>query len=215
MLSNNKILCNSRDIDDIIRNPTDYSFDMSDRFLATVCDTRGKGTTPQIACEFLRKLGVPPEESWPFDKSIDTEDKFFEKLPPKLYEIARDFLAEFDFKHEHVPDDKIEIAKALKSSPLGISVCAWFQDGIIYRRPDNMADNHFTTLISLKTGVYKRVFDSYESVIKDYEWNAPHSIIKRFYIVKKNEVPLSKNYWFVDIFISLKEFVSDLFKKML
>ena len=159
----------------------------SDRFLAAVSGTKDGGNSPQVVCEFLRKIGVVPEELWPFGPDIDSFDKFYAPIPPKLYELAREFNEEWEFKHEFVPSTDETIEKALKCSPLGISVCAWFPRGEMYYRPDGIQDNHFTTLIMAKNGQFKRVFDSYDSFIKDYEWDTKHSAIKRFYIKRKEQ----------------------------
>ena len=109
-------------------------------------------------------------------------------MPPKLYELAREFNEKWDFKHEFVPNNPESIRQALKSSPLGASVPAWYQIGEKYYRPNNIADNHFTTLIKENT-----VFDSYDSVIKTLDENLRHNVIKRFYIKKKSTN--TKTWW--------------------
>src|SRR3990167_7143459 len=113
----------------------------SDRFLAAVSGTKEGGNTPNQVCEFLRKLGVVPEELLPFGPDIDSFDKFYAPISPKLYELAREFLAEWDFKYEDVPDDNQAILKALKCSPLVLAVTAWFERGSKYYKPDGMSDN--------------------------------------------------------------------------
>lgn len=164
----------------------------SDRFLAAISGTQEGGNSPHIVCEFLRKAGVVPQELWPFDKSIDTFEKFYVPFPKELENLAKEFNNEWDFKHEYVPSTPEAIIKALKCSPLGLSVAAWSQRNGIYYKPNGAIDNHFTTLIKLEEGKYKRVFDSYadgegDPFLKDYEWDTLHSVIKRFWIKKKKE----------------------------
>lgn len=164
----------------------------SDRFLAAISGTKEGGNTPDQVCEWLRKAGVVPQDVWPFNPDIDSFEKFYSPVPPKLIELARDFLAEWDFKYEDVPDDNQSILKALKCSPLGLSVTAWFERGSKYYKPEGMDDNHFTTLVKAESGDYKRVFDSYadgegDPYLKDYEWETKHNAIKRFYISKKEQ----------------------------
>jgi len=72
----------------------------SDRFLAIVSGTKNPGNSPQTVCEFLRKIGLVPEELWPYDSSINTWEKWSIPIPPKLYELAREFNAEWDFRYE-------------------------------------------------------------------------------------------------------------------
>lgn len=157
----------------------------SDRFLSALVNTRDGGSTPKEVCQFLRKIGVVPEDVWSFDETIDTEDKFFAKLPPELYKLAREFNEEWDFRYEIVPSVNEEIEKALKCSPLGISVTAWFERGSVYYKPEGMKDNHFTTLVQVEKSRHKRVFDSYDSVLKDYEYETKHSVIQRYRIQKR------------------------------
>lgn len=162
----------------------------SDRFLAAVSGTKEGGNTPHTVAEFLRKVGVVTQDEWPFDKSIKTFEKFYEPLPPKLYELAQEFLSEWEFLHEYVNPDTDSIKKALKCSPLGVSVCAWHKKNGKYFKPTGGTDNHFTTLFMLKEGDFERVFDTYDSTIKDIEWGTKHSAIKRFHIKKKtNQTP--------------------------
>lgn len=169
----------------------------SDRFLAAVSGTKEGGNSAQIVCEFLRKVGVVKEDLWPFGIDIYTFEKFYEPLPPKLYELAKEFNEKWDFKHEYVPNNNEDIQKALLCSPLGISVVAWYEKGGKYYKPEGAHDNHFTTLIKARPNEYKRVFDSYDNFIKDYEWNTAHAVIKRFYVDKKPESiknePIKKN----------------------
>src|SRR3990167_2145732 len=155
----------------------------SDRFLAAVSGTKEGGNSAQIVCEFLRKVGVVPEELWPFGKDIDTFDKFYSPIPPKLYELAKEFNEKWEFKHEFVPSDNKKIKEALKCSPLAISVVAWFENGGVYFQPTGLKDNHLTMLF--KIDKYKTVFDSYDPFIKNYELNTTHLVIKRFWIKKK------------------------------
>ena len=169
----------------------------SDRFLATVSGTKDKmGNDPHLVCEFLRKLGVPPEEILPFNSEINTFDKFYSPIAPKVFEIAKDFLAEFDFLHEWIENKPEEITKALQSSPLLISVPAWFRDSDgLYNRPIGFIDNHATTLVYESFGAYRRVFDSYDSpVIKDVRWDVVPMMVKRFY-VKKKDTFVKTNFW--------------------
>lgn len=164
----------------------------SDRFLAAISGTKEGGNSPQTVAEFLRKAGVVKEEEWPFSLDINTFDKFYAPLPPKLLELARKFNEEWDFKHDYVPSTLEAIGKALKSSPLGISVAAWHRKGGIYVKPAGLVDNHFTVLYAL--GENKEIFDSYDHFLKEYDIDAKHSVIKRFYITKKAKGPWWKRF---------------------
>lgn len=158
----------------------------SDRFLAAVADTRGGGTTYQKACDFLRKIGVPLQEVWPFDSTIDTTDKFFAPIPPQVYELAREFNAEWELSYERVPSTHEAITKALTSSPLLFSVYAWKEKDGIYYRPEGQTDIHATTLFYQREGVFRQMFDSYDAPhIKDYRWSDLPLVCVRFHLRKK------------------------------
>ena len=160
----------------------------SDRFLAYVSGTKDKqGNDPHEVCEFLRKIGVPPEHFWPFDSAVDTFEKYYEQPAPKLYELAQEFNEEWDFKHEWVPEVAEEISRALTTSPLLISVPAWYEDeNGLYYRPVMASDNHATACVYERLDAFRRAFDTYDAPhIKDVRWDCTPMMIKRFWISKK------------------------------
>ena len=158
----------------------------SDRFLAAVSGTKEGGNSPNVVCEFLRKLGVVPQELWPFDETVTSFQKFYEPIPPKLYELAREFNREWDFKHEFVPLNHESISRALTCSPLLVSIPAWFKKNGLYYRPAGVTDNHATTMFYQREEAFMRIFDTYESPhIKDIEWPVIPMAVKRF-LVKRN-----------------------------
>lgn len=164
----------------------------SDRFLAQAVNTRNGGCSPEDACEFLRKIGVPPQDVWPFDTTVDSTDKFFAKPNQSIYEIAKEFTAEWDFMHKFVPSNHETITAALTCSPLLMSVYAWVEQNGIYYRPDNMGDVHATTLFYQRPGVFRRLFDSYDNpAIKDYRWSDLPQEVKVFSVTKR-EVTIPK-----------------------
>lgn len=172
----------------LIKKKYGITVNYSDRFLASISGTKEGGNSPQVVCEFLRKIGVVPEEVLPFDSTIDTFDKFYAGIPASLIKLAEEFKKNWDFTHEYVPTLPNEITKALRSSPLLISVSAWFKNHEtgLYERPPGMVDNHATTLISERIGEFRRVFDSYgDPYIKDIRYSDMPMQIKRFHIEKR------------------------------
>jgi len=171
----------------------------SDRFLAKISDTQIKmGNSPHKVGEYLRKAGAVEESLWPFtSKSFD---EYYEPVPPALHAIARDFLDKYEFKHEYVDTDTETLQNALKHSPIGISVPAWYMDdnGHFYK-PEGIRDNHFTTLIDCKKDEYWEVFDSYDMAIKKVSWDNVFEVAKRYYI-KERTKPLSRWERFLRLF---------------
>jgi len=160
----------------------------SDRFLAAISGTKEGGNSPQRVAEFLRKAGVVKQEDWAFDESIDTFEKFYEPLPPKLLELAREFNREWDFKHEYVEGQDID--EAIKYSPLLMSVAAWHNDGQFFYKPSGASDNHATTYVR-KNLDHRLVFDSYDNHLKKVHLNAIPKVAKRFWIKKKSKKQLT------------------------
>lgn len=182
----------------------------SDRFLAAVSGTGDiRGNDPHAVCEFLRKIGVVPEEIYPFDASVTSYNAFYAPISQELMDIASDFNKEWIFMHEYVPEVHEEITKALKSSPLLISVPAWYKnaDGL-YFRPQGAIDNHATTLIYERPGEFRRVFDSYENPhLKDIEWNTTPMVIKRFHIEKREQVIHSAPLPIIPLWVRILEWI--------
>ena len=154
----------------------------SDRFLAAISGTKEGGNSPNVVCEFLRKVGVVPQEVWPFDSSITSFEKFYEPIPEAVKELAKEFNEKWIFKYENVPLHLIDVA--LTYSPLLVSVPAWFEKDGYYYRPDGMQDNHATTYIK-KGFEYRLVFDSYDSELKRVHVSVNPQTIKRFWIEKR------------------------------
>lgn len=189
-------------IETLIKRKYGVDTNWSERFLAAIVNTSNGGCAPQDAFDYLRKVGLVPEASYPFD--VHTTEEYFTYPSPKLFEVAREFLNEWDFKYEAVPSTHESISKALLSSPLLISVAAWFPKDGIYYRPAGMIDNHATTLIYECEGEYRQVFDSYEApVVKDVDWNAIPTIVYRFSITKRSIIKLTVWQRFINWLMSL------------
>ena len=176
----------------------------SDRFLASISGTKNGGNTPRTVADFLRILGVVPEDVYPF--KAETFDEFYQPIPEELKTLAKEFVDNWEFKYESVPTNMIETA--LKSSPLGVSVYAWVdKDGVFYN--PNQQDNHFTTLYKIDD--HQHFFDSYAndgSPLKLGDKNMAHSSIQRYY-VKKRIKPIETN-WITDLFTRLSDFIIDI-----
>src|SRR3990167_1742950 len=167
----------------LIKQQYGIDINFSDRFLAKVSGVTRQGNSPHKVAEYLRKVGVPKQELWDFTKEHDTWEKFYAEIPAKIYEEARSFLAQWEFKHYIVPPTKEAIKDALKFSPVGISVAAWAQNsgGIYYQFG---TDNHWTVCYNQRD-VYD-IFDSYDSYTKEYDIQAKPMIAKGYYVKKKD-----------------------------
>lgn len=163
-------------IEILIRRQFGEEINLSDRFLAVASETKG-GNTPRKVCNTLRKMGVCREEEYPYP---DTYEEFFRDIPKDIKDKAKRFKKTYKVTYWTVKQK--DIKKALQSSPLLVSVPAWYQrDGVFYR-PDGVKDNHATTLIQENT-----VFDTYDQALKTIDLE--HTVIKAFKIEKR------KSFW--------------------
>ena len=183
-------------IETLIFKQFEFKTNWSDRFIAKASDTQVGGNSPHKVAEYIRKLGLVEEGLWPFSPEIQSFADYYQTLPPKLFQQARQFLAEYTFKHAWVPKEALR--DSLKFSPIGISVAAWFkgEDGLYYA-PDGVQDNHWCLLVYSKKGEYDVVFDSYPDDGETFKKLVPdmrHSMAKR-YEVKKNQ----RETWFAEI----------------
>lgn len=165
----------------------------SDRFLAKVSGTTPQGNSPHHVAETLRKQGVPNEIDYPYSPAIKTWAEFYADISSALKSLAIAFVNEFDFGHEWVAPQSDYLMEALKHSPLGISVPAWFKDeNGLYYRPTGITDNHWVCLVGYKENEYWIVYDSYqqagegaESFVKKLRWDVRPSMVKRYSLLRQ------------------------------
>jgi hypothetical protein len=202
-----------RCIEILIKRKYNISKDYSKRFLAAMVDTSIDGCSPQQAAEILRAFGVCDETVWPFSEA-DTKEKFFAPIPQAVKNIAKEFLNEFDFKHDFVPPNPVAIASALECSPLLFSASAWFKNGDRYYFPPGMNHNHATTLVYEKETEYRQVYDSYadgegDPFLKEIEWMSLPMVVKRFWIESRVTAVTSPSpwQWLFDIIRAILEII--------
>ena len=191
----------------LIRKQYGIEENYSDRFLGIVSGTGEGGNSPHTVAEFLRKLGVPPENIYSFNAA--TYEEFYQKIPQEIYDIALEFLNKYEFKHEFV--DGKDIDEAIQYSPLLISVTAWFEKDGIYYRPEGMKDNHATTYVK-RNEDNRLMFDSYDSILKKVRLEDLPMTAKRFWIKKKVDNQSSQNNSF---YAKLKEWIKNYWEEIL
>lgn len=166
----------------------------SDRWLAWNSDITPQGQDPHHTCETLRKGGTPLQERWDYTEEINTWDKFYETPPPKLFDYAiEDFKDRYEFLHEYVNTDMTSLKEALKLSPLGIGVTAWYEDGRSGIYSDKgRPNNHWCVLFGYDDNMKAwKVFDSYDGYIKLYSYDSRISVAKRFWVKEREK----RSWW--------------------
>jgi hypothetical protein len=173
-----------------------FTNNWSDRFLAKISGTTRIGNDPTSVAETLRKKGCVPEADLPFNKSIDTFEKFYAPIAQNLMTLALEFPLQYSFGHSFVPSNEDSLMEALKYSPVLFSVYAWVQDeNGLYFRPQGMSDGHAVMLYGYEKGEFWRIYDSYNNSggnnLKKVRWDSLPMQAKRFTILRQivNEKP--------------------------
>ena len=160
------------------------SKNFSDRFIAIISDTQPEGNDPKKVIDSIRKQGLVKEESLPLLDSLKSQAEYLQPNPPtpELTAEGKAFLAEHGIGYAWVGNDIESIKNALRYSPLGVSVPAWFDNNGRYYFPEGVAPNHWTALVGYKEGEYWIVFDSYAPHLKQIAWDSKFKYIMRYWL---------------------------------
>lgn len=198
----------------------------SERFHYNAIPIRPPGGDPHEAGESIRKCGMVTQETLPMTDTF-AEYVLPEPNDPKVIKMASKWLETHDFGHEYVwrhePSEKAKnelLVKALKSSPVGVSVTAWERDPITGLYVDKgLPNSHWCVLVKMFTDgegrLIRRVFDSYDHELKDLDPSHRILIAKRYHLDIKKKVyntdePLRRNESFISRIIN---FINELFSK--
>lgn len=179
--------CTLNCIETLLRRLFTQVENYSDRYTAYVTGTfKNKGNSPQTVAEYIRHNGAAFEKDWPFSTDITSFDQFYETPPSYLAAFAENFLDQFEFKHDYVPNNPTSFKAALKYSPLGVSVSAWYMDNGLYV-DKGIPNNHFCMIYGYLDGEHWKVFDSYDNTHKQLAWNFEFEVAKRYAILRTEQ----------------------------
>lgn len=167
-------------IETLINREYGSSNNYSDRYLAEISGTTTVGNDPHTVAEILRKKGCVEEKDWPYTPDLDTWAKFYKTPDVGLDTLALEFVAEYEFGHEYVPNDPVSMMEALKYSPLGFSCNLYSQVDGVWVRPVNGRDNHWVCCYGYEENHYWKIFDSYDNSHKRVAWSNVPNICKRY-----------------------------------
>lgn len=168
----------------------------SERYVGIAAGTQPPGNSPQVVIETIRKdCGLLEESVLPFNNTIKTLDQYYspKPLPWLMKENGKQFTAKYAIKHEWVFSDnqlfnrQESLKIALQYSPIGIAVAAWTKVGDYYVRPQGAEDNHWCVIYGYEDGKYFKCYDSYDSSLKQLDWNFGFERAKRYHIEKLAE----------------------------
>lgn len=185
---------------EILLNRLGIEANFSDRFLGIVAGTYPPGNDPATVANAIRKNGLIPESMLPFSPDLQSVDEYYSFKgadETKCREVGKKFLEEYDFGYEWVfkygtpqKDKPALMLQALKYSPLGCSVNAWYQKDGLYYKPEGSDDSHWTMcVVGAVPNKYWIIADSYETngaTLKYLEWSYDFGFCQRYHISKKN-----------------------------
>lgn len=174
-------------------------FNISDRALNKMSGTTHSGNSVDAPIDTIRKKGFLLESEWPWDRETFNWNDYYSSIPTTLLEKAKKRLDEWEFKHEYVSTyNKDAIIEALKTSPLGGTVPAWYKDSNgIYHDYGYPVNHYSVVIIGYEYGKYWLCGDSYPDdfqyndnpqqpeFIKKLDWNFRFGCLKRYKVIRK------------------------------
>lgn len=170
----------------------DKHFDFSDRFVAKGSGTNPHaGNDPRTVAEWIRKNWACFESEWPASVA-QTLEEFYSEPTKTVTLLANARKAEWEFGYEYVPANKAKIREALKYSPLGVSVPAWFLDGDRYYRPSGQTDSHWTVCYGITDKDELLILDTYSPYLKTMRADFMPLVVMKYHL--KRQVA-NESFW--------------------
>ncbi len=139
----------------------DGEVNFSDRFIATLSETKKSGNYLSKVAETIKQFGLVPEVVWDYPRPDDDPDfkwnDYYREIPESVIELGKKFLERFDIQYEYVPQS--DFSKALEFAPIQVIVYAWVLMNGKYQKDGTF--NHATTLFD-----DYMVFDTYSPYVK-------------------------------------------------
>jgi hypothetical protein len=165
----------------------------SARFNMLYTDAAPFGGSPIQAAQSFRHEGLIPDSMLPFSNDITSWEEFNSwegGNKTTCLAAGKQFLKRWAlnwqivFEIDEPKESKLEkLKKALKYSPVAISVPAWFSRGDVYFRPNEERDNHLVMCVYMDDN-YLYVFDTYEPFIKKLDRNINPEFAIRWSVAK-------------------------------
>lgn len=167
-------------------------------YLLTPVNPRS-GADPQRVYENIRKVGLINNRYLPIP---DTLEEFLDEddITERMYRTGSRWLEKNELKHEWLwtlppktTAERLEVMKfALRSSPLGVSVSAWFRGSNGKYIDNGLRNNHWCICYKIDDeGIH--VFDSYDHSKKILDPNHYIHRAKRIWINKKQRRAMKKH----------------------
>lgn len=167
----------------------------SDRWLAYASGTTLSGNSPDVVAHTLRNKGDVQESDWPYTRSDNTWNSFYETPPSSLNAIALQFLAKYDFGYQYIGTDSQTLMNRLNYSPLGVAGFAWALDpNNLYYSPPGTEACHWFVLVGYVENEYWLAWDSYIPNLKKLRWDYDFSLAMQYTL----HTQVVKPPWYVE-----------------
>lgn len=164
-----------------------------------------KGANPHNAMEAIRKYGLIEHKL--FELPRKRSDFLKAKVTPAMLKKGEEWKKQYTFMHEWLwetrPANWKEILKdALKTSPVGITVTAWHEQGGLYVS-NGMPNTHWCVLVHIDENGVMYCFDSYDHSLK--KLHPDHSIerAKRIWLGLNTPEGLKQQLSFIQKLLNL------------
>ncbi len=182
------------------------------------------GGDPLKAADSFRHDGLIPESLLPFSDDITSWKEFnsFKGGNEVQCVIAgKEWLKKWEPKYDVVftryesVESKYEKArKALKYSPLPVSVYAWVKNEKgLYVKPKGKSDTHLVELVYIDDKGHAYVWDTYDPCLKKLDPYFNFDFGMRWSIEKRT-TPLTNNNWIIELIIKLMKELKQLGKTL-
>ena len=165
---------------------TEYNFSENFTYLLTPVDPK-KGADPQKVYDCVRTYGLIDNALLSVPKTLAAFcDK--KRITEKMYQEGKKWLYLHEVKHEWLwskrPENYIDVIKdALKTSPIAVSVSAWFYENGKFV-DNNTPNNHWCVCYNIDDdGIH--IFDSYDNSRKILSLTHKINLAKRIWINEK------------------------------
>lgn len=191
----------------------DFPKNASERYAGVLTGTTKRGNSPHKAAEIIRQVGFIDEKDLPFDESIKTWKEYYSPKPmsKSLLRKGEQILNRFEPNHDWVfvggsiKQKQEKMKYALQYSTLGVSVVAWKERNGKFFKEKGETDNHWAQLYDFEEGVCWWIYDHYDKVHKQLEWDYDFGFAKRFSLKRRVPGELSRG-WITRLIEALKRF---------
>lgn len=174
------------------------SEEYTERYLGVLAGLiKNLGGNPHTVAEQWKKNGNLPYSFLPFE-GVKSWEEFNSPNPmtPELIAEGKKWLSRWSLGHDWITPGltssmKSTMKEALKYSPLGVAVAAWYKNDRtgLYYRPDGVNPNHWVMCYGYVEGQYWLIYDHYDASIKKLAWDYDFAFAKRYTLGKQSFTP--------------------------